>query len=114
MKAAMALSILLALSTGSGLQAEQSTGETQLQGCLRRSGSQYVLIDREGTSLDVSYNKKLKNLNGHEVKLTGRQLIRTIDTTPPGAASSTIQRPYFQVESAQDLSPNCQGYAQLK
>ena len=114
MKTSLSLLPALLLFGSSGLFAQQPKSPNELEGCLRRSGSQYVLIDRDGTMQEVSHSKLLKNLVGHEVKLTGTQSIRTIDTTPPGAASSAVERPYFRVESAQDIKPSCEGYAPLK
>lgn len=113
MKTTLPVFLLLCLCTALGLPAQQS-GETELQGCLHRAGSAYVLVDQNGESQQVSYLKSYKNLNLHEVKLTGRQTVRTIDATPPGGASATIQRPYFQAHSVTVVSPNCQGYAPLK
>jgi hypothetical protein len=113
MKTAQSISLAL-LFCSPALLAQRTSNPYELQGCLRRSGSQYVLVDRDGTWQQVSYSKQMKSLVGHEVKLTGKQTIRTIDTTPPGGASSAIERPYFQIESAQDVKPSCEGYAPLK
>ena len=114
MKGSLLISLALLLCSGSELFARGGKSDTELEGCLRRSGNQYFLIDRDGTSEEVSHSKLLKNLVGHEVKLTGKQTIRTIDTTPPGGASSAKEKPYFEVQSAQDVSADCQGYAVLK
>jgi hypothetical protein len=46
----------------------------------------------------------------HEVRLTGKPAIRTVDTTPPGGASSAKEVRYFQVKGAVDVSPKCEGY----
>jgi len=110
----LSLCALVVLGSASGLLAQHSKNNTEIEGCLRLSGSHYVIIDREGTLQEVSFSKKLKNLAGHEVKLTGKQSMRTIDTTPPGGASSAIEKPYFQVDSVQDIKPSCEGYAPLK
>lgn len=82
----------------------------EIQGCLRRSQGQYILVDKDNTFQRLSNYRTLKNLVGHEVRLTGKPEIRTIDTTPPGGASSAIEQHYFQVKSADDVSPNCAGY----
>jgi len=84
----------------------------EIQGCLRRYQGQYILVDKDNTFQWLSSYRTLKNLVGHEVRLTGKPEIRTIDNTPPGGASSAIEQHYFQVKSADDVSPNCAGYPQ--
>jgi hypothetical protein len=89
-----------------------SSNTAELQGCLRRSEGQYFLVDRDGVAKVLSNNSKLKNLAEHEIKVTGKPMIRTIDTTPPGGASSAIEKPYFEVKTVTEISPNCSGYPQ--
>ncbi len=82
----------------------------EIQGCLRRSQGQYILVDKDNTFQRLSNYRGLKQLVGHEVRLTGKPEMRTIDTTPAGGASSSIEQRYFQVKSAVNVSPNCAGY----
>jgi len=104
-----------------GASAQNDTGQTssakdpvsaEVQGCLRRSEGQYILVDKDNTFQWLSNYKTLKSMVGHEVRLTGKPAIRTIDTTPAGGASSAKEQRYFQIKSAADVSPNCDGYPQ--
>jgi hypothetical protein len=81
----------------------------QIQGCLQRAEGNYILVDKEtNTYQQLSNNKKLKALIGHEVRLTGTPSVRTIDTTPAGGASSATLQHYIQVKTVEDVAPNCQ------
>ncbi len=82
----------------------------EIQGCLQRNQGSYVLVDTNNEYQRVSDNKSLKKLVGHEVKLTGTPETRTIDTTPPGGASSAIEQRYFRIKTVQDVTPNCHAY----
>jgi len=82
----------------------------EIQGCLERNEGSYILVDRNNEYQRLSDNKNLKKLVGHEVKLTGKPAVRTIDNTPPGGASSAIEQHYFIVKTVQDITPNCQAY----
>jgi hypothetical protein len=95
--------------TGQASSGKKSVS-AEIQGCLRQSQGQYILVDKDNTFQRLSNYRSLKQLVGHEVRLTGKPEIRTIDTTPPGGASSSIEQRYFQVKSAVDVSPNCAGY----
>ena len=115
----LALAAVVSLQMLGSAQSESgqtSTGKdvvsAEIQGCLRRSQGQYILVDKENTFQWLSNYRTFKNLVGHEVRLTGKPAIRTIDTTPPGAASSAKEVRYFQVKGAADVSPNCDGYPQ--
>ena len=82
----------------------------EIQGCLQREQGFYILVDKNNEYQRLSDNKSFKNLLGHEVKLTGTPEIRTIDTTPPGGASSVIEQHYFRVKTVQDVMSNCHAY----
>jgi len=104
---------LTGMSRSAYAKENKTSGDTaELQGCLRRSEGQYFLVDRDGVAKVLSNNSKLKNLAEHEIKVTGTPRIRTIDTTPPGGASSAIEKPYFEVKTVTEVSPNCTGYPQ--
>jgi hypothetical protein len=112
--------LLLALSpalpaqpVGEGASGAKSSNRSEIaeiQGCLQRDQGFYILVDANNEYQRLSDNKNLKKLVGHEVRLTGTPEIRTIDTTPPGAASSVVEQHYFKVTTVQDVSPNCRVY----
>jgi hypothetical protein len=82
----------------------------ELQGCLERDKGVYILVDKSNEFLRLSENKNLQKLVGHEVKLTGKPAVRTIDNTLVGGASSATEQRYLQVKTVQDVTPNCQAY----
>ena len=86
-------------------------GPAVLVGCLQRSEGEYTLTDRTNTLYHLSGGSKLKSHIGHEVELTGTPTTQTIDTTPPGAASSVIQRSVFRVKTVKDVAATCQSGA---
>src|SRR5690349_20395559 len=106
--------LLLALSpalpaqpVGEGASGAKSSNRSEIaeiQGCLQRDQGFYILVDANNEYQRLSDNKNLKKLVGHEVRLTGTPEIRTIDTTPPGAASSVVEQHYFKVTTVQDVS----------
>lgn len=113
--------LLLAFSTGVPAQPSRANAFAppgnsdshdlaEIQGCLERDQGFYILVDRNNEYERLSDNKNLKKLLGHEVKLTGKPAVRTIDNTPPGGASSAIEQHYFIVKTVQDVTPNCQAY----
>ncbi len=111
----LALSLLLLASTPllavpAGGPSTDTPGPATIRGCLQRSEGHYILIDKDNTYRRLSSSGKLKNLVGHEIEVTGQLRTRTIDTTPAGAASSTIEQSYFEVKTVQDVAPNCAEY----
>jgi len=82
----------------------------EIQGCLQVEQGEYILVDKNNDYQRLSDSSSLKKLVGHEVKLTGKPAVRTIDTTPPGGASSAIEQRYFLVKTVHDVTPNCQAY----
>ncbi len=105
---------MLAQPSGGSAFADKSDSNShevaEIQGCLQHNQGSYVLVDTNNEYQRLSDNKSLKKLVGHEVKLTGTPEVRTIDTTPPGGASSAIEQRYFRVKSVQDVTPNCHAY----
>lgn len=89
--------------------AEVAPGPAMLEGCLQKSQGEYTITDKDGMSHHLSEGSKLlKSYVGHEVQLTGVPSTRTIDTTPPGGASSAIERPVFKVKTVKDVAVTCQ------
>jgi len=82
---------------------------TTVQGCLRSSGGNYTLTDKNGTVYELSGDTaKLSDHVGHELKVTG-----TGDAASPNADAGVEQnngsthRP-LQVASFKDTARNCQ------
>jgi hypothetical protein len=89
-------------------QAPASTYPTTIDGCLRSSGGHYTVTDKDGTIYDLKGNTaRLSRYVGHEVEVTGKPTIRTIDTTMKDAASTVEELPALKVEGAKQLSEKC-------
>ena len=115
--------LLLLFSTGAAAQGWHTTAFAdkndnsshdlaELQGCLQwdQEHAQYILINKNNEYQRLSKTSALHKLVGHEVKITGKSAIRTIDLTPAGGASNVVQQPYIQVKTVQDVAPNCHEY----
>jgi len=105
--------ILAQPAVGSAFAGKSDSGShevAEIQGCLQRDKGFYILVDTNNEYQRLSDNKSFKKLLGHEVRLTGTPEVRTIDTTPPGGASSAIEQHYFKVKTVQDVTSNCHAY----
>jgi hypothetical protein len=95
-----------------GKTAEVEPDPAMLEGCLQKSEGEYTITDKDGLLHHLTEGPKLlKSYVGHEVQLTGTPSIRTIDTTPPGGASSAIEKPVFRVRTVKDVAATCQSLA---
>lgn len=79
-----------------------------IHGCLQRSGFQYNLIEDSGKSLVLTGDTaRLDHFGGHQVEITGKPTVKTIDTTETWAASTVEEIPAFEVKSAKLISKAC-------
>lgn len=102
---------LVLLLCASGLHANAASKASDLgtlSGCLHSSDSQYSLIDDTETIHHlVGAASKLKPLVGHEVEITGKPGVRTVDATPAGGASAAVSQPIFEVKGVKDIAATC-------
>jgi len=107
----LAMSISLCAQSGdSGADKLQAppTAPNSIHGCLQRSGFQYNLIEDSGKSLVLTGDTaKLRHLGGHQVEITGKPAVKTINTTEQWAASTVEEIPAFEVNSAKLVSKTC-------
>lgn len=97
-------------SSDAGQTAAKASGSNTIEGCLQNSNGQYTLTDKSGTVHQLSgAATKLDHHVGHEVELTGKPGVRTIDTTSTmGAGSSTaVEQPVFDVKSVKHIAATC-------
>ncbi len=86
----------------------KDAGLTTLKGCLRSSDNEYTLTDDTGTTHGLSgAANKLGKQVGHEVELTGKPGIRTVDTTNAGTASSAAEQHVFEVKTVKPIADTC-------
>jgi hypothetical protein len=79
-----------------------------IEGCLQRSAGQYSLIDDTNTIHHLVGGAKLLTHHiGHQVEITGKPGVRTLDTTPLGAASSATVQAIFEVKSVKHVADTC-------
>lgn len=117
MRKTMVLALLL---SAAGLHAQPANPSsdknkpsepTTLEGCLQSSESKFILIESDGTAhtLAGSGNKLSKEV-GHEVELTGKDESSSLDTTPPGGASSVRVITVFRVKTIKKVDDTCKSY----
>lgn len=84
---------------------------TTIDGCLQSADNEFTLTESDGTSHTLAGNgNKLNHQVGHQVEITGKPGIRTVDTTPVGGASSAKEIPVFEVKSLKQIADTCKGY----
>ncbi|HZL69452.1 MAG TPA: hypothetical protein VFC29_19230 [Candidatus Limnocylindrales bacterium] len=114
MRKTLVLTLVL-LASAVWLQAQdagKTGGKTSdldtIEGCLQRSEGQYSLTDNTGTIHHLTGGaSKLNPHVGHEVEITGKPGVRTLDTTPQGGASSAVEQPIFEVKSVKHIADTC-------
>lgn len=95
---------------GQGQTTAKASSPNTIEGCLQSSNGQYTLTDKSGTVHQLSgAATKLSHHVGHEVELTGKPGVRTIDTTNSmGAGSSTaVEQPVFDVKNVKHIAATC-------
>jgi hypothetical protein len=90
----------------------QDTGKTSnletIEGCLQHSEGQYTLIDSTNTIHHLVGGAKLLTHHiGHQVEITGKPGVRTLDTTPAGGASAAVVQPVIEVKSVKHIAETC-------
>jgi hypothetical protein len=91
-----------------GQTAGKTAGLTTLQGCLTYTNGHYRLTEDNGTAHQLqSQAQKLTKHVGHEVTITGKPAIRSVDTTIQGAASSVKEEQVFKVSTVQHVADKC-------
>ncbi len=79
-----------------------------IDGCLRSSGGHYTITDKDGTIHHLTGNTaRLSRYVGHEVEVSGKPTVITLDTTVKNAASTVEELPALEVKSAKEISKAC-------
>lgn len=85
----------------------KDSGLTTLAGCVQSSSARYTLTDENGDTHELSGGRKLRDNVGKQVEITGKEVTRTVDMTPPGGASSVITETIFEVKSVKRVADEC-------
>ncbi len=79
-----------------------------VDGCLQSSGGHYWVAGKDGTIYDLTGSTaRLSRYVGHQVEITGKPTVRTLDTTVSHAASTAEELPALEVKSAKEMSGTC-------
>jgi len=102
---------LVLLVSALWLQAQgagQTSGLTTIQGCLQYTNGYYRLTEDNGTTHQLQGEaNKLTHHVGHEVAITGKPAVRSIDTTVQGSESTVKEVPVFHVTSVKHIGDTC-------
>ena len=79
-----------------------------VEGCLQSSSLHYTVTDKQGKVYNLTGNTaKLSHFVGHEVEITGKPTVITLDTTVFYAASTVEMFPALEVKTAKKLTGTC-------
>ena len=114
MRKTLVLTLVLLVSAV-WLQAQdagKTSGKTSeletIEGCLQRSEGQYTLLDNTNTIHHLTGGaSKLNPHIGHQVEITGKPGVRTLDTTAQGTASTAVVQPIFEVKAVKQIADTC-------
>lgn len=105
------LASLLWFPTASSASDKKHNAEAVLisvEGCLKISDADYVIVDDTGTEHNLIGNvPKLSHYAWHRVQIIGEPTIKTIDTTEMNIASSALEVPAIRVQSGRQIGGKC-------
>jgi len=89
-------------------ESSKSSAPTTIEGCLQNSLGIYTLTESDGTVHRLSgYANKLGRQVGHEVKITGKPGVKTIDTSQQNIEPSATEIPVFDVKTVTRVVDTC-------
>ena len=79
-----------------------------VQGCLQNSATHYFVVWKDGRVTRLTGNTaRLSRYVGHEVEISGKPTVITLDTTVKEAASTVEELPALDVKSVKELAKTC-------
>jgi len=82
-----------------------------VEGCLKMSVTDYVIIDDTGTQHNlIGATAKLRHYVGHRVQIIGEPTIQALDATQAGIALSAVEVPAIRVQSGKQIGGKCGQY----
>jgi len=95
----------------SGKKHDPESVLVSVEGCLKMSVTDYVIIDDTGTQHNlIGGTAKLSHYVGHRVQIIGEPTIQALDTTQPNIASSVQEVPAIRVQSGRQIGGKCGRY----
>ena len=102
------ISVVCLPAQDEGKTSGKTSDLTTIEGCLHHSAGQYTLIDDTNTIHHlVGGAAKLSHHIGHQVEVTGKPGVRTLDATPQGGASAAVVQPIIEVKSVKHIAETC-------
>ena len=84
------------------------TDPPTVRGCLQNSATHYFVIWKDGSITRLTGNTAwLSRYVGHEMEVSGKPTVITLDTTVTRAASTAEELPALAVKSAKELGKTC-------
>jgi hypothetical protein len=118
MRNTVVLSLLLVLS-GFWVQAQEgnpgrdfwvptNTYPPTIEGCLTNANLHYTVVGKDGTVYNLTGGTaRLSGYVGHEVQISGKPTVKSLDTTEKDAASTVEELPALDVKTVKELSGTC-------
>ena len=102
------ISALWLQAQDAGQTTGKTSGLTTIQGCLQYTNGHYRLTEDNGTTHQLqSEANKLTHHVGHEVAVTGKPALRSVDTTVQGTGSTAQEESVFKVSSVKHIADTC-------
>jgi hypothetical protein len=100
---------LLTASPASDKKRDPESVLVSVEGCLKMSVTEYVIIDENtGTEHNlIGDTAKLRHYVGHRVQIIGEPTTKAFDATEAGIASSAVEVPAIRVQSARQTGGKC-------
>jgi hypothetical protein len=93
---------------GADIWVSVDTYPPTIDGCLQRYGFYYKVIGEDGTVYNLTHTtSEISHYVGHQVEITGKPTVKTLDTTEIHIASSVEELPALEVKSVKELSATC-------
>jgi hypothetical protein len=79
-----------------------------INGCLERYGFYYKVIGKDGMVYNLTHDTAVpSHFVEHEVEITGKPTVISLDTTMIHAASTVQELPALEVKTVKELSKTC-------
>ncbi len=99
---------LLTPSQASDKKHDPESVLVSVEGCLKMSVADYVIIDNTGTEHNlIGSTAKLSHYVNRRVQIIGEPTIETRDATQASIASSVIEIPAIRVQSGRQIGGRC-------
>lgn len=93
---------------GADVWVSANTYPPTIDGCLQRHGFYYYVIGKDGRVYNLTHDTAVPgHFVGHQVEITGKPTVISLDTTETHAASTVEELPALEVKTVKQLSETC-------